>query len=421
MSAPETTVSVVIVTYEPEPDVLLRCLDSIAQSEYPPSELIVVDNASRKTDVLAELTTWVAQQAGWPVRTILLPQVRNIGYAAATNRGVAAASGEFVLLLNPDARLDSDTLLRLIEAARRRPSAHGFAPKVLLERQAPIVDSVGLDLLRDGQGSQRGLGQPDIGQFDVEEPIAGLCFASALVRRTLFSGSQVGPLDERYFMFYEDVDWSLRARLLGYVFWTAPSARVHHLHSATARHLGSGFKTRLIQRNLMWTVAKSAERRRVAPVLLLRTLVNSLRIVRGSDKTATARALVEAWAGMPLMIPSRRRLQRRRILDDRTALAKRAEPTFFDPRTHGPIPSTAMLVAALTRLCVVAPDPRLERVLVRIAAAACTSLGRDPARMAQIVRDEGIVAGPGLEWLLGLLEETVPPDDTVATSMLAGV
>ena len=420
MSAPES-VSVVIVTYEPDRNVLLRCLNSVAQSEYPPSELIVVDNASRNVDLEFELTSWTAQQAPGPVRVILIPQPRNIGYAAATNRGVLSASGQFVLLLNPDARLESDTLLRLVQASRRRPNAHGFAPKILLESQAPIVDSVGLDLLRDGRGSQRGLGQPDIGQFDDEEPTPGLCFATALVRRRLFSKAEVGLLDERYFMFYEDVDWSVRARLLGYAFWTTPSARVHHIHSATTRHLGSGFKTRLIQRNLMWTVAKSAERRRVVPVLLLRSVVNSLRVIRGSDRGANARALVEAWAGMPLMIPCRRRLQRRRVLGDHTALAKRAEPTFFDARTHAPVPSIRMLVATLTRLSVIAPDRRLERGLFRIAAAAATPLGRDPARMAQIVRDEGIVAGPGLEWLLAQLEESRRPDDSVAISMLPSV
>jgi hypothetical protein len=58
----------------------------------------------------------------------------------------------------------------------------------------------------------------------------------------------------------------------------------------------------------------------------------------------------------------------------------------------------------MSRLFAVAPDPQLERALLRIRSAADSGFGRDPARMAELVRESGIALGPGFEWLLGAME-----------------
>lgn len=310
-----------------------------------------------------------------------------------------------MLLLNPDARVEPDAIRLLVDAARRHPEAVGFSPKILLADPGVAIDSVGLSLLPNGIGVQRGLGQADAGQYDSEEAVPGLCFAASLVRGRAFQADSVGPLDHRYFMYYEDVDWSLRAQVLGESFWTVPGAVVYHFHSASTRHLGGGFKTRLIQRNLMWTAVKDLEPGVALRVLLRRTARNLERLLV-RQQPAAARAIWEAWAGMPGMLRSRRQLQRRRRRRDRDFVVKYPEHTFFDAETYRPEISVAALVAVLSRLHLVDENPFVESALE--AAERAQAAGQVPALVAAAVRASRLPLTPGLEWLLSSLEALSP-------------
>jgi len=406
VDGPEPLVSVVVVTYEPDPTLLEECISSVLASDHHPLELVVVDNGSRRRPVreMVEATMSAGGEPGCEL--VFLAESTNLGYAPATNLGVAAGHGELVLLLNPDARLEPDAIGFLVEASRRRPQAAGFAPKILLANPGLVIDSVGLAIHLGGEGSQRGLGQVDAGQYDLEEKVAGVCFATAMIRRELWAAARVGPLDDRYFMFYEDVDWSMRAQVVGETFWTVPQARVFHFHSASTRHLGGGFKTRLIQRNLIWTAVKNLEARTATRILLRRTAANLRRAVRLRDVTASLRATWEAWAGLPGMLASRRLVQGRRRRADAEFLGGVGETTYFDAGSYSPEISVAALTAVLSRLYAVAPEPRLEATLLRISSADATGLGRDQARIAGMVRAGGMSIGPALEWLLTQMEAT---------------
>lgn len=389
-----------VITYEPDPELLRDCVQSVTQSDYRPLQLVVVDNGSRRAGVRDQVEGLL--QGHPEVSLVFSAQLDNLGYAAATNLGVELTGGELVLLLNPDARLDPDAIGLLVAAAQARPAAGGFAPKVMLANPGVAIDSVGMAIHPGAEGSQRGLGQADLGQYDLQEEVAGLSFAAALIPRATWA--RVGPLDRRYFMFYEDVDWSLRAQVLGETFWTVPGARVTHFHSASTRHLGGGFKTRLIQRNLIWTAVKNLETKAAFRVLVRRSAANLRRIARLRHARASAQALVEAWLGLPGMLKSRREIQRRRRRRDGEFLGGKGETTFFDADRYLPETSVAALVAVLSRLYAVAPEPALERTLLRISSAEATGLGRDPARIAAMVRTGGMSVSPALEWLLSQME-----------------
>ena len=394
-------VSVVVVTYEPDARLLADCLQSVVSSDYRPLEVVVVDNGSHRAGVEEEVEA--AIQGSSLITLTFSGQLKNLGYAEATNVGVDLSHGELMLLLNPDARLEPDAIRLLVEAATARPQAAGFAPKVLLADPGFVIDSVGVAIHPGSEGSQRGLGQVDAGQYDLEEQVPGLCFAAALIRRQAWQ--RVGPLDVRYFMFYEDVDWSFRAQVTGETFWTVPQARVFHFHSASTRHLGSGFKTRLIQRNLIWTAVKNLETRAALRVLLRRSAANVRRLRRPQHATASARALIDAWAGLPGMRSSRRQVQGRRRRRDAEFLGGRGEATFFDAESYRPEASVAALMAVLSRLYAVSPEPALERTLLRITSAEATGLGRDKARIAAMVRSGGMEISPALGWLLDQMEQ----------------
>ncbi len=395
-------VSVVLVTYNPDPRMLGECISSLVRSHYRPLEVVVVDNGSRR-DVGADLRGATGDAAGG-LESVVLPQGRNLGYARGTNIGIRRSRGEFVFLLNPDTVLDPDALPNLLAAADRHPETAGFAPKVLLMHSAPIIDSVGLAIHANGLASQRGLGQPDAGQYDVQEKVAGLCFAAALVRRAAFDDQRVGLLDDRYFMFYEDVDWSLRSQVLGETLRTVPDAVVHHVHSASTRSLGGGFKTRLIQRNLIWTAVKNLETPSAVRVVIRRTAANGIRAAKGKHSWTSLRAVIEAFGGLAPMLSSRRAIQARRRARDRQFLTKYGEPAFFDADNYIPVPTVETLQVVLSRLYAISPTPQLEQTLLRVSSALRTYLADDPARIAAMVREGSIPIGEGLDWLLRELE-----------------
>ncbi len=403
IGATSDLVSVVVVTYETPEEMLHECLRSVRDSDYRSTQVVVIDNSV--TDRVAKfLANWRAQQEPTDPALLVERLSKNVGYAAATNRGIAASSGDLVLLLNPDATLGRSALARLVNAAQLRPHAIGFAPKIRLASQPLVIDSVGLDLHLRGQASQRGLGEPDIGQYDIPERVAGLCFAAALIRRSAFSPGVVGLLDERYFMFYEDVDWSMRASMRGRQFWSVPSAEVLHVHSASTRQMRSQFKARLIQRNWMWTAAKNLERRRVGRVLVGLTIRNLLRGVVDGHLLSSVRVTGEAWLGLPALANQRRDVQRTRTRSDRKVLSEPSKVKSFNADAYEPTPSVSTLVSTLSRLYAVAPDPVLGRLVVQLNLADQTSMALDPGRMAAIVRQSGVAIAPGLEWLLTCLE-----------------
>lgn len=403
-SADPTLVSILIVTYEPDQKLLTECIASVIASTHRPLQLVVVDNGSQRQPVITTIQESIRTSTHPEVEVTFSALNGNRGYAGGTNEGIRLSRGEFVLLLNPDARVESTTVSLLLDAARRRPRVSGFAPKVLLSDPGVVIDSVGLILQQNGVALQRGLGEADVGQYDVETPTQGLCFAAALIRRDAFGHAAVGLLDERYFMFYEDVDWSYRANIVGEDFWAVPDARVFHFHSASTRHLGGGLKARLIQRNLMWTVIKNCEGRAFITVLLRRTAIALRRILGLRHPVASARAIGEAWFALPSILGTRRLVQRRRVRRDRDFLSAHTDPPFFDADRYVPQVSIAALLAVLAHLYAVAPDPVLEATLTRVQRSLSPGPPLDPAHVTAIVRESGLAISPGLGWLLGEID-----------------
>jgi GT2 family glycosyltransferase/glycosyltransferase involved in cell wall biosynthesis len=369
-------VTTIVLTYEPEPEHLAACLDSIRSSHYPAIEVLVLDNGS--SNGVAERL--VAERPG--IRFVQIG--RNSGFSAGINRGVGEARGEFVFLLNPDARVEPETVGLLVDAARRHPTAIGFAPKMVFAHDPQVIDAIGTAIDPMGAAFNRGIGQPDVGQYDVEELVMGCCFGAALLRREAFDSSRVGPLDEAYFMYYEDVDWCFRATIQGEDFWSVPQARVHHIHSATTRAHAYGFKYRLIQRNLLFTVFKNFEKRRTVRIFAARSRWHLANVLRGPYRTESLRVLWEGWTGVFRYWATRTLQQKRRTRADVDAFKlSYGELTFFDAVGYSPIPSWDALISVLRRLYVVTGEARWGRALDYLEVALGTPLRFRPREVEQ--------------------------------------
>jgi GT2 family glycosyltransferase len=227
---------------------LSRCLDALlAQGDT--FEVLVVDNAS--TDGSAERAS---ERPG--VQLLRLPT--NVGFAGGNNAGASVARAtDYLVFLNNDTEVRPGWLTALVLALDTHPEA-GLATSHIVRLEDPsVVDSAGDGYLRAGGAFKRWHGQRRPPGHAVEE-VFGACGAAFAIRRSLFES--LGGFDDAFFMLYEDVDLSYRARLAGSRCVYVPAAVVRHAggaslgrHSAQAAYYG--------QRNLEWVWVKNTPAR----------------------------------------------------------------------------------------------------------------------------------------------------------------
>lgn len=219
----DSLVSVVIVSYN-SLTWLPGCLASLRAQSHTALELIVIDNGSSDAS-----TDWLAEHHP-DVTLVCLEQTGPL--SAAINRGVEAALGEFILLLNPDVVLDPQAVSHLIEVAQGDTRCAAIAAKLRLLWTPAFLNGLGNLVGAFSWGTDSALGHLDLGQFDHWTELPSACFAAALLPAVTLH--QIGPLDDGLPMYYEDSEWCYRARLFGYTVRLAPQAVVYHAFSGRA-------------------------------------------------------------------------------------------------------------------------------------------------------------------------------------------
>lgn len=241
------SVSIIIVNYNGE-QLLEDCFRALAQQTYEDTELILVDNAS--TDNSVKIATRVAPEAK------VVRSSRNIGFAAGCNLGFKQARGDYFATLNTDTRASRSWLEELVRTLQAHPDAGMCASKLLRADRPTLIDSAGICLSEAGVAWDRLGGAVDDGTTQAAE-IFGACAGAALYRREMIE--LLGGFDESFFIYWDDVDLAWRAQWSGWKCFYAPGAEVLHAHSATMKE-GSPFKSYLLARNRIWTLAKNLPR-----------------------------------------------------------------------------------------------------------------------------------------------------------------
>jgi GT2 family glycosyltransferase len=257
------TVTVIVLNYNGRKH-LQECLPSLLQLDYPGDqlELMLVDNAS--SDGSVEFI-----QSHYPqVRVVRSPE--NVGFAAGNNLGAREAAGQYVIFLNNDMRVDPRFVKGLVAAIRSDPEAVCAGAKIL-NWDGSKFDFAGAALHFAGYGYQIGLGTPFAeGLFSEVRPILFPCGGAMMIDRQVFL--EVGGFDEKYFIYFEDVDLGWRLWVLGYKVVFAPEAVVYHHHHGTMRSVSDFRKRVLHKRNTLYSVIKNYHEdslKRVLPAVLL--------------------------------------------------------------------------------------------------------------------------------------------------------
>lgn len=210
-------VSAVIVSYNGK-EWLKECLASLAYQTYSPLEIIVVDNASSDDSI-----EWL--KINFPTITLIVYE-KTEPLSRAINRGVSEAQGDYFLVLNQDVWLERDAVAQMVATAAHDPSCAAVAPKIKFWWAPNFLNGIGNRVGAFSWGTDNGIGHLDLGQFDAWRQVPSVCFAATLIPRRAWE--RVGRIDEEYPLYYEDVDWSYRARLIGLNTRAAPRAIVYH-------------------------------------------------------------------------------------------------------------------------------------------------------------------------------------------------
>jgi len=217
-TAAAARVAAVIPTWNRR-DLLATLLQSLSAQTCPLAEIIVVDNGSE--DDSAELAA--------RARARVLRMGRNLGFAAAVNRGIEAADAEWVAILNNDVTMEPDWLAKLLAAAQE--DVWFATGKILQAANCRLVDGTFDEISRGACASRCGSGKPDGPAWNQARRIRVAPMTAAIFRRQLFR--DLGGLDETFGSYMEDVDFGLRCALAGRPGLFVPSAVTYHRGSAT--------------------------------------------------------------------------------------------------------------------------------------------------------------------------------------------
>lgn len=302
------TLRVVIVAWNAA-DELPRCLAALAamrREHFVLEHVIVVDNAS------LDDSCGVAQRAGAGLGVNVLSNRENVGYARAANQGAAGGSTDYLLFLNPDARVAPGTLDTLVAHMERPEWARVGICGPLLEGEGGEVQrecaafptpatflakSAGLDVLLSGHVPTLQLEEFDHLTSREVDHVMGSVY---LVRGLLFR--EVGAFDERFFVYLEDLDLSLRARQHGYATRYVAEARAFHRggkNATTARPARLAYS---LESRIRYAFKHFSRGEALAVAAATLGLEPTLRLARGlargswSEATTTVRGYRQAIA-----------------------------------------------------------------------------------------------------------------------------
>lgn len=228
-----------IINYCTE-DMTRDCVVSVQEAlkEHPSAHIVIVDNLS-PDDSAKALKEWI-DQTPMPVPVTFVQSDTNSGFSGGHNQGMAAVDGRYYLILNSDAVVRPDFFDEILAVADANPKAGLIAPKIIYD-DGEVQDSSfrfaspGSELIASANSGPvtKLLKRYDIslGPDPKEEDIDWVSFACVLLRKEMVA--EIGPMDEGYFLYFEDAEYCLRAKRAGWGVKRAPLAKLVHFRGGS--------------------------------------------------------------------------------------------------------------------------------------------------------------------------------------------
>jgi len=211
-------------------------------------EVIVVDNASQKqeADIISQKFPHVK----------VIKSDKNLGFAGGNNLGIKAAQGRYLFLVNNDTIFKDFNIQSLINRAESSDKIGVVCPKILFAWEPQPIQFTGYTELSKITIRNRaiGFGEEDHGQYDTAHSTPYAHGAAMLIKREAIE--KVGLMPECYFLYYEELDWSMMFTRAGYQIWYEPKCTIYHKESqATGQN--STLRTYYITRNRLILVRRN--------------------------------------------------------------------------------------------------------------------------------------------------------------------
>jgi len=210
--------------------------------------MIVVDNASKYDEA-----TFI--QKKYP-RVIIVRSDTNLGFAGGNNLGIKAAKGKFIFLVNNDTLLNDFDFTSLINRLESSPSIGVVCPKIRFSWDNNPIQFAGYTPLSEVTVRNKaiGYGENDIGQYDRPHSIPYAHGAAMMIKREVID--KVGLMPECFFLYYEELDWSMMITRASYEIWYEPMCTIYHKESQTTGK-DSPLRTYYITRNRLLLVKRN--------------------------------------------------------------------------------------------------------------------------------------------------------------------
>lgn len=211
-------------------------------------EVIVVDNASKNQE--ADL---IAQR--YPLVKVIKSE-RNLGFAGGNNLGIQAAQGRYLFLINNDTIFKEFNIQALIDRLESRPDIGIVCPKIRFAWDNNPIQFAGYSKLSriTVRNYAIGFNEEDHGQYDTAHPTPYAHGAAMFIKREAIK--KAGLMPECYFLYYEEIDWSMMFTRAGYQIWYDPQCTIFHKESqTTGQH--SPLRTYYLTRNRLMLVQRN--------------------------------------------------------------------------------------------------------------------------------------------------------------------
>ncbi len=211
-------------------------------------EVIVVDNASKQDEA-----SIISER--YPQAKVIRSQ-KNLGFAGGNNLGIKEAKGKYILLINNDTYFKDFNIDALIERLESSDKIAIICPKLRFAWGNNPIQFAGYTPLTNVtiRNQAIGFGEEDKGQYDIAHPTPYAHGAAMLIKREAIE--KVGLMPECFFLYYEEIDWSMRFTRAGYEIWYDPACTVYHKESQTTGQ-NSPLRTYYITRNRLLLVKRN--------------------------------------------------------------------------------------------------------------------------------------------------------------------
>ncbi len=240
-------ISIITVNYNGLEDTC-ALIDSIPFNDR--MEVIVVDNGSKTNEAAL-----ISQHYPY---VITIRSEQNLGFAGGNNLGIKAARGKYLYLINNDTIFRGEDFQALIDRLNTSDKIGMVCPKILFAWGNNPIQFAGYTPLSAITMRNRaiGFGEEDKGQYNTPHPTPYAHGAAMMVSRKALE--RVGMLPECYFLYYEELDWSMMFRRAGYEIWYEPSSTIYHKESRSTGQ-DSPLRTYYLTRNRLLFVKRNVK------------------------------------------------------------------------------------------------------------------------------------------------------------------